>query len=80
MSTMVTKDFKTLEEAERYLTYHEQEFNTLEHKLCPIINGQCNGPRCACWEPARIYSTANWHIADAWCRSPYISGEIRIEQ
>jgi hypothetical protein len=76
----MSKLFKTEEEAEAYLANNAHEFNSLENKICPLINSGCCGPRCACWEPARVYCAADWCIVDAWCRSPYISGEIRIEQ
>jgi hypothetical protein len=69
---MLEKDFQTEEEARAYLAHHEQEFNTLEHKLCPLINGQCNGSRCACWEPAAVYKGCNWHVREAYCLSPTI--------
>jgi hypothetical protein len=77
---MLEKDFQTEEEAEAYLANNAHEFNSLENKICPLINSGCCGPRCACWEPAFVYGAASWHIAEAWCRSPYIRGEITVEQ
>jgi hypothetical protein len=81
-SSTITK-FETRLEAEAYLAGHAQEFSTLEGKICPLIKVNCCGPRCACWEPARVLGSyslkdqaATWYIKDTWCKSPFINGMV----
>jgi hypothetical protein len=56
-------DFKV--DAEQHMKRHWEKYNDFLDKFgnrvdCPLINGTCNGFRCAAWVESKVYDTMSY--------------------
>lgn len=62
----------TKEEAEKRMS----EYKPRPFGMCPAIRGECK-VSCVSYRKQRMVGAGNvWHIRDAYCSSPLVTGEI----